>query len=142
MTKRTYRNSLLHLWCVVLVLALVSGCGSGAVKIEGTITLPDGSPIKKGTQIMYDDGKTSVVGYTNEQGKFALYHLKPGDGVPPGTYRGAIQYDGAFVPSASGAETAPNVPFSPKYLDMNTSGLTLTVESGKRVPPLNIALEK
>jgi len=143
--KMTYSNSLLHLGCVVLVLVFVSGCGGGDTKVDGTVTLPDGSPLTEGV-MMFDNGKTNVVGKLDAQGKFALYQFKPGDGVPPGTYRGMIQYEVEVAPELEGearyAALAKALPFSPKYLELGTSGLTLTVESGKKVAPMNIVLEK
>ena len=145
MLKMTHSNTLLHLSCIVLAFVLVSGCGSGDMKVEGTVTLPDGSPLTKG-MMMFDNGKTSVVGNLDAQGKFVLYQLQPGDGVPPGNYRGMIQYDVEVSPELSdearNAALAKILPFSPKYLGFDTSELTLTVEAGKQVPSLTITLEK
>ena len=145
MMKLFHKNVCLYLPGIVFAVVLVSGCGSSGQKVVGTVKLPDGSPLSKGG-IMFDNGQTNVIGNLDAKGRFTLYQFKPGDGVPPGNYQGMIRYEVdipfGLSPAARNAELAKLLPFSPKYLKMETAGLTLTVEAGKNVAPLEIVLEK
>ena len=100
--------------------------------VTGTVKLADGKPLTIGF-ITYESVTTNVIGTFDEQGRFSLFQARPGDRVPPGTYRGAISYDIS--------ETGESrLPFPGKYTSFDTSGLTLTVEPGKPVN-LEIVLE-
>ena len=67
---------------VCSMLTISVGC-SGNVKVTGTVTYEDGSPVRSG-QVQLE-GKVLGRGAINE-GKFSLGLIKDGQGVPPGTY--------------------------------------------------------
>ena len=67
---------------VCSLLTITTGC-SPNVKITGTVTYEDGSPVRSG-QVQLEG---NVLGRgTITDGKFSLGLLKDGQGVPPGTY--------------------------------------------------------
>ena len=126
----------------VFIVLMAMGCG-GATKVTGTVTLKDGTPFTEGA-VMFENETMSVYAPLDRNGKFTLFQNHPGDGVPPGTYRGRIVYDtDSLVPdNICNRETvlAQKMPFPMKYLSFDQSELTLTVEPGKRVT-LAIVLE-
>ncbi len=137
-------NNTKALFAMILPLLVVcAGCGDTAV--TGVVKRADGTPLKS-VNVVFDNGTTNVIGPTNDKGEFSLYQIKPGDGVPPGTYRGQVEVnvDGASTGMSDEAYQeylSKTLGFSSKYLDFDTSGLTLTVEAGKPVPKMEIVLE-
>jgi hypothetical protein len=113
----------------VLPLLVFVGC-SDAVSVTGTVKLADGTPFTMG-YVSFESATTNVIGPLDRNGNFSLFQIKPGDRVPPGTYRGAIMF--------GGTDEDP-LPFPSKYTSFATSGLTVTVERGKPVT-LDIVLE-
>jgi len=133
---------------VLLVLAVVSGCGSGLVPLRGTITFSDdGSPLTMGV-ILFDDGKTTAKGIIKPDGTYVVGSLKQNDGLAPGLYKISIQ---AMVADPSGAPqipqpmmgagpamvTAPMPPppvslVAPKYNSARTSGLECNVDKSTK----------
>ena len=67
---------------VCALLTITTGC-SPNVKVTGTVTYEDGSPVRSG-QVQLE-GKVLGRGAINE-GKFSLGLIKDGQGVPPGPY--------------------------------------------------------
>ena len=127
----------------VLPLIVVVGCGDAA-SVTGTVKLADGAPLTSGL-VTFESATTNVVGNLDEQGRFSLFQSRPGDRVPPGTYRGMISYDTSSAESnvdvlAGGQQNTNFLPFPSKYTSYETSGLTLTVQPGKAVQ-LDIVLE-
>jgi len=119
-----------------LFLFLVIGC-SDASPVTGTVKLADGTPLTAG-YLMFESATTNVVGDLDSHGHFSLYQFKPGDHVPPGTYRGVVVFDTSLMDSndqsfskTQGGST--HLPFPQKYTSFNTSGLTVTVEPKKPV---------
>ena len=124
----------------VLPLFVVVGCGDAA-SVTGTVKLADGTPLTSG-MVTFESATTNVVGNLDGQGRFSLFQVRPGDRVPPGTYRGAIFYDTSLAESQAGrqARVANFLPFPAKYASLEKSGLTLTVQPRKAVH-LDIVLE-
>jgi len=124
----------------LLPLVIVVGCGGDAAKVTGTVTLADGTPLTAG-RITFESATTNVIGNIDSQGRFALFQHRPGDRVPPGTYRGLIYYDTMEQDmQRREGDHRSFLPFAPKYASFETSGLTLTVEPRKAVH-LEIVLE-
>jgi len=125
---------------VLPLLVVIVGCGDAA-SVTGTVKLADGTYLTSG-MVTFESATTNVVGTLNEQGRFSLFQFKPGDRVPPGTYRGAISYDTSLEISRAGKEGAGKnfLPFPEKYSSFERSGLMLTVEPRKAVH-LDIVLE-
>jgi hypothetical protein len=131
----------IQLFVIVIVLTLV-GC-SDAARVTGTVKLKDGTPLPGGA-ITFEDERMNVYSPVDSKGNFSLYQIKPGDGVPPGTYKGRISFSlDALDPGNVAhreAAIAQKVPFPMKYLSFDHSELTLTVEPRKPVH-LDIVLE-
>jgi len=71
---------------VVLLLCFVVGCGSGHVQLRGKVVFSDdGSPLTTGTVTLSSPTFQSR-GEIGENGQFVMESLRPGDGLPPGTY--------------------------------------------------------
>jgi len=126
---------------MIAVLALV-GCGDTA-KATGTVKLSNGTVLTNAA-ITFENEKMSIFSPLDSNGNFSLFQNKPGDGVPPGTYKGRIEVnldalDPGMVPDRDAA-IAEALPFAWRYMDFDTSGLTLTVEPKKAVH-LDIVLE-
>lgn len=98
----------LGLICVAGLIAS-AGCpgGGGAklntVKVTGTVTL-DGTPLPGATVTFSpkSDGARAAFGTTDENGRFTLTTLNPGDGALPGSYAVAVSKP---VAAASAAPT-------------------------------------
>jgi len=136
-------NSMMRSFFLVLCCVFLAGCGGDAASVIGTVKLADGTPLTSGF-VTFESSTTNVVGYLDERGRFSLFQARPGDRVPPGTYRGAISYDTTAAESAAGMQEEGVVrnflPFPSKYTSFETSGLTLTVEPRQKVQ-LDIVLE-
>ena len=132
----------IQLFVTTIIALTLIGCGDAA-KITGTVKLKDGTPFSDGA-VTFENDRMNVYSPLDRNGKFSLYQVKPGDGVPPGTYKGRIEFntdslDPGNVPDREAA-IAAKMPFPVKYTSFATSGLTLTVETRKSVH-LDIVLE-
>jgi hypothetical protein len=109
-----------------------AGCNHGTTlsPVRGTVTLEDGSPLKKGMVIFEGtaaDGKAVTArGEVRPDGSYELGTFKPGDGAPVGKYRVQINpMDLSEVP-----DEEKKLPFDAKYLKFETSGLEYEVRPG------------
>ncbi|MCF0233466.1 MAG: hypothetical protein HUK22_00645 [Thermoguttaceae bacterium] len=125
---------------LALLCILAVGCNGGRAKVTGTVTFDDGTPLTKGT-VNFTDGKTMCRGEVNKDGKYEMRTFKPGDGVPPGSYKvyitdtlvfgdtreveGRAGEDGPVTMNIVGK--AGN-PVAPKYAAADSSGLTCDVK--------------
>lgn len=119
--------------CIGLLLSLLAGCGSGGIKIEGTVQFR-GQPIDNGS-ISFEPagGNGSEFGATITNGKYEV--TCPAE-TPPGTLtvriRAAIK-TGKQV--AAGSPTPPGTlvdeVISLPAIYNNQSTLTATLEAGK-----------
>lgn len=153
----------LGLICVAGLIA-AAGCpkGGGAklntVKVTGTVTL-DGTPLPGATVTFSpkSEGARAAFGTTDENGRFTLTTLNPGDGALPGSYAVAVSKPVAAAASApsqdpramggsispedaarikaqaqggtAAAAAAANI-VPAKYNSADTSGLTAEVKTG------------
>ena len=120
----TFLRKLLY----ILPLCIVLGCGGGGTAVTGTVKFADGTPFTEG-DVIFENETTNVVGYLDSRGRFALFQVRPGDRVPPGTYRGAI------------SPNCPSIIIPLKYTSSITSGLVITVEPGNPLH-LDIVMEE
>jgi hypothetical protein len=111
--------------CVATLPSLLTGCGGGETRVGGTVKFTDGTPLTKG-EVLFSNEKYSASGPIKEDGTFLMGSMKPGDGVPPGTYKVTLGGD------AAGSRYA-NTPalVDAKYFDPTKSGLVCEVEAGK-----------
>ncbi len=164
----TRRRSVMSRICLGLICAMgllvATGCPGGntsnlnTVKVSGTVTL-DGAPLPGATVTFSpkSDGVRAAFGTTDENGRFTLTTLNPGDGAVPGSYAVTVSkpvaaaasapsqdpraMGGAISPEeaakimakaqggAAGTAASANV-VPAKYASAATSGLTAEVKSG------------
>ena len=103
-----------------MALLLAAGCDAVNVKGTGTVTYSSGEPVPGGVIVFV----TSTNQYTGEivNGGFTLGGVRPGDGLPPGTYKvfitGRDALDQPYVPN--------------KYANVETSELSFDVQKGSK----------
>ena len=120
--------------CCLVAAFVAVGCGKA--KVTGKVYYSDGTtPLKFGV-VNFTDGKVLCKGEIDkETGAFAMRTQKPGDGVPPGTYKvyitEAIDFgQGTEAKTADVGYTRIGVSqslISSKYSNPDESGLTVTV---------------
>lgn len=129
-----FRSCLLSTACLTLLLA---GCGSGDASIvpAGGVVNYQGKPIGKiNVMLMPKNGSGKIAeGTTDENGKFTLQTMQPGDGAMVGEYQVGFKFVPDEVPAMPGFEGAKKVvsPIPEKYADPVKSGQTAKVESDK-----------
>ena len=113
-------------WLVPIALFVV-GCGSGHYTVRGKVVFPDGKPMEGGW-VNFEKFEKGVMHSADSpveaDGTFELRTVRPGDGVPPGTYRVLVKAQ--EVTLAEGQRRTPRI--HPKYESFDTSGLEFTVE--------------
>jgi hypothetical protein len=120
-----------YFFAILLVCLCFSGCdGNGNVKISGTASYEDGTPLPKGIITISDD-KSQYTGDV-KSGKFVMGGLAPGSGIPPGNYK--VYVSNCFD------ESGKNL-VKDNYTTADKTPLTLEVVKGK-TPPLNLKFEK
>lgn len=127
------RASLLVACCLVVAL-VATGCGNA--KVTGKVYFSDGTTLLKVGTVNFTDDKILCKGEINrETGVFEMRTVKPGDGVPPGTYKVYITETlefGAGTEARTGDAAYVRIGASknlidPKYSNPDQSGLTVTV---------------
>src|SRR5262245_5618466 len=128
-------------WGVALAAGLALGaigCGSKMHPVRGTVTLEDGTPLTKGLLVFerVDGGPPLTArGNVGPDGRYELSTEKPGDGVPAGRYKVAINpLDTSDVPDEQKV-----LPFDLKYLKHATSGLEYEVKAGPNEYPIQLS---
>ena len=121
-----------------MCLALAaSGCGPRMYPVKGTVTLEDGSPLTRGLVIFERvDGGPPVTarGDIQPDGRYELSTENPGDGVPAGRYRVAINpLDSSDVPDEQKV-----LPFDHKFLNLQPGGLEVEVKAGPNDYPIRL----
>ncbi|MEM8944358.1 MAG: hypothetical protein AAGD11_04170 [Planctomycetota bacterium] len=116
------------------------GCGSEfGASVSGKVTL-DGKTITPGLVTFAPEDPTAIpsVGDLDSSGNFILTTSKK-DGIRPGKYRASVQaFEPPDIPPGQRSYT-PSEPLVPmKYMQVTTSGLEFTVESGSNT--INIEL--
>lgn len=120
--------------CALLFAVAVVATGCGKPKVTGKVTFADGSPLTQGT-VNFTDDKIICKGSIKDDGTFEMRTLKPGDGVPPGTYKvyltetmrfGEAIESTSLDTTAVMHKTVNDVPA--KYSNPDQSGLTIDVK--------------
>lgn len=143
-----FRKSL-ALGIVVGVSTWLPGCGGAGdapetVAAKGSVTV-DGKPMP-GLSVAFvpASGKLATA-ETDEQGNFTLTTNEPGDGAVVGNYSVAInqiQQVTDAMPGMEGYQKPKSPPFSKKYTDVKTSGLTATVDADPSKNDFKFDLQK
>ena len=114
-----------YLLCLSLCLVFaISGCGGqGFVPAGGKVTFEDGSPLSKGG-IAFSTDTFMADASIKPDGTYTLSSLKPGDGLPPGTYKVTI--------GASEVNDKEQTTYlvDPLFADTATTPLTAEVTKG------------
>ena len=126
----------------LVLIVLVSGCGSGRYTVTGRVTYEDGTPVEGGTVIgeATVNGKpVGVQGNIEKDGTFTWGTERAGDGAVPGTYR-VIVMPIALRDTELGEGKRPAV--SSKYTKYETSGITFEVKAGKNELKITVTKPK
>jgi hypothetical protein len=127
-----------------LAAVALAGCGQGYQPVSGRVVWKDGTPAKElsGSQVVFESAelKMSARGTIGPDGSFTITTVNPDDGVPAGTYKVAIVEERKSL-AAEGSQLAPGL-LDVKYYDLNTSGLTADVTSGKNEVTLTVERAK
>lgn len=94
--------ALLALLSLALVFT-VAGCG-GKCQVTGKVTFSDGTPLTKGT-VNFTDDNVLCKGEIESDGTYRMRTVKPGDGVPAGTYKIYITDATAFEETGKSTKT-------------------------------------
>ncbi len=134
---RVFRPSHFAFACAALAICCsLSGCGNGLAQVYGNVTL-DGQPLHAGkgdtrvtVQLQPADGVgANAIGLADEDGNYKIATASQA-GVKPGDY---------FVTCSVSTLGVAGPIADPKYANAKTSGLKLTVQSGKN--EFNIPLQ-
>ena len=127
---------------VAFVAIVVSGCGSDMHPVEGRFVWPDGSPAKElaGSHVVFERPGENITsrGIVQPDGSFRLTTLKEFDGAPSGEYKVAL-LENRQSANREGTVLVPEL-VDTMYADLNTSGLTATVQRGPNT--LTITIER
>jgi hypothetical protein len=125
-------------WFVLGILFL-TGC-SDKVSVSGKVLFQSGEPVTKGL-VLFENEKLSGISDIKPDGSYSIGLIKPGEGIPPGTYNIAIQATGSMGDVKAGLEEKPQsgktaaVPetsqVDTRYTLSRTSGLSVTVKAKK-----------
>lgn len=126
-------------FCLILTTGcVIAGCGSGDpgfAPVSGVVTYKDQPIGKINVMFVPTELKGQIAeGTTDENGKFQLQTMKPGDGAQMGSYKVSFKYVSDIIPDMPGFDggVQPEVSIIPViYADENTSGFTANVESAK-----------
>src|SRR6516164_7075574 len=131
------RNALSHrmIWYFVATAAVwLFGCevnplgGAKIYPVKGKVLLPDRKPLTSG-QVVFVAAKSAITWTANidSNGGFVIKGSL-GEGLPEGDYRIRIEAGTPTTAARGSAERSKlNLPFPSKYLDEDTSELTVTV---------------
>jgi hypothetical protein len=127
--------------------AVLSGCGgndnaaarSATYPVSGSIVLPDGKPMTSGTVYLVPKEKSTVgaTGKIGSDGTFKLSTYGTDDGAAEGTYK--VRIEPVYDDLAKGKKGAPKMPYSTRFTDEDTSGLTAEVKpQDNKLPPFQL----
>jgi hypothetical protein len=127
----------LWVWGGLAVVAGVAGCGDGSgapvvavYEVRGQVLRADGKPLGGGhIDFVSRDGAMTSEGVIGRDGTFSLATGPSGEGAPPGDYKvRVLPDDPSLLTPRRGPARGKKLPFHPRYLDEDTSGLTARVE--------------
>ena len=105
----------------VLFCVVMTGCGDGIVQSSGTVKFSTGEPVPFGI-VFFETPQFSYNG-TIKDGTYQIEGVKPGSGLPPGTYTVYVL----------GTDPSTDLSiFDDKYTNPATSGLVFEVKKGQK----------
>ena len=126
-------------WIFCTGLMICGGCGGKSdapsavtvYEVKGSVLLADGKPLSGGhVYLVPKEGLVAPEGAIKPDGTFTVATSGSGEGAPPGEYK--VRLEPADATLLSGKKTVSagkKLPFSAKYLDEDTSGLTTIVKA-------------
>jgi hypothetical protein len=106
--------------------------------VKGQVVLRDGRPLGKGRVAFVQTQAPYLVssGVLERDGSFTLTTGDSGAGAPAGEFKVRVEPDGPPPIVQAGRGDSRTLPFPPKYLDEDSSGLKVTVkpEANKLAP--------
>ena len=119
--------------CAGLVATAAAGCGRGTVPVRGKIVFSDNQEVvtKLGGYVITMESaeqRLSATGIIEPDGTFLVSTFEEGDGAKPGTYRVVITPP---IASLTSDGPIPKPIIDPRYRQLETSTLEVTVEPGK-----------
>ncbi|MDR2706653.1 MAG: hypothetical protein LBC02_12810 [Planctomycetaceae bacterium] len=135
----------LILFVIPLMIIVSSGC-NGQIDVYGTVSFPDGTPVKKGS-VFFQNKEVLAQGEIQPNGSYQLGMTKPHDGVLPGEY--TVYISGAVdvelpPPRENKNDPVQDPKVTPlihqKFMSPQTSGLSCEVVKGMKLP-YNITVE-
>jgi len=119
----------------LLVLALLTGCGSDLAEVHGTVTL-DGQNIAAGPNmhgtVLFSptlQGGASGTGVLDPSGRYTVF-VGGTEGLRPGPYQVAIAVTRILPPKTEGAAPGGQLITPREYASPKDSGLTADVKPG------------
>jgi hypothetical protein len=110
-----------------LLLVVFAGC-SGNVKVGGTVTFEDGSPLECGT-IAFTNGANQARSDIGKDGKYVLGTLTDKDGIAQGEYIVYITGAETVTPNPKNETTSFYTPLvDPKFTSDKTSPLKIKID--------------
>jgi hypothetical protein len=122
---------------LLLIIVCMTGCGNSNVGLKGKIVFSDNQePIPRGL-VYFDNGTMQSRGTIQSDGTFTMGSLKDTDGLPPGTYKvffADVHEQTGETKSSDGGSGEPIYTslIDKKYLNLNTSGLSQTVDTSTK----------
>ena len=114
---------------VLVVLALMVGCG-GKPGLRGKVVFSDDkSPVTQGIIVFENESDKSVArGQLGQGGNYVVSSLKANDGLAPGRYRVYLECVETFKDNPSGGLPLIEYIVDRKYEKPETSGLSIEVK--------------
>lgn len=125
------RQPLLLYFGMLLFIVVFAGCGERKYPFSGEVLFEDGSPVPLARlEFQEESGLRSGVAYADENGVFSdVMFDKPGDGIPAGTYRVAVNPPEmiTLTPEQRALSPGPGWGIPQEFRSTESSGITMTV---------------
>ncbi|MDR1924166.1 MAG: lipoprotein [Planctomycetaceae bacterium] len=122
---------------LLFILLFLAGCSDGKVRLGGTVTFDDGTPLTSGAVIFATD-TFQASGSIGFEGKYTMGSVTINDGLPKGTYKVYIIGASEEISVEDGLETHSLI--DPQYDNYSSTPLTCEVPAPKNI--FNIIVPK
>jgi hypothetical protein len=120
-------RSVIRLFAIYCLSAMLAGCGAKLPTVEGTVTLGD-APLPNARVVFEAPDKPMAVATTDDAGRYAVMTGSQ-RGMAPGSYQVAVS---AYITRSGGNESPMPILSTPKrYNSSATSGFTVVIEEGR-----------
>jgi hypothetical protein len=111
------------------LMTMTAGCGESKpelIPVTGKVML-DGQPAKEGGVVFHGEGNLKMVGGIATDGTYKMMRNRD-EGVPPGTYRVTVFVTETPADAAGNPVDLPKTLSNKKFMDANSTPLTVTVQ--------------